>query len=405
MITYRTRTTFGIASLIVREAIKSFLRNNNFEMSAALTFYGFFALIPMLFFVIYLLSNVAVSSQLAIQGIENLTTHMFPQLSNIFMKEVFFLTGYKKMWGIVGFIIVFLAVIPLTDTLRTAFRQTFRAQQETSFIRAQIFNSITVFIMLFLFILLVCAEILYSIISNAFFSEKPYFLIISGFSASLLVATLFLSAFYRTFSPRRIKKVHLFVSSLIIAVLLILTRYLFALFLSINPQYGYVFGSLKMIFVTFIWIYCSFLIIIFGAELIVNAGKKDALLLKGLFLENSRQSFRTLMNKFITTYQEEDVIFREGESGDNMFYILNGSVTVSRKGQTISIIEKGGYFGEMSMLLNTHRTATAIVMESDTQLVSISQNNFDVILSENPNIVLSILKEMTSRLKKTDENI
>ncbi len=309
------------------------------------------------------------------------------------------------MWGIVGFIIVFLAVIPLTDTLRTAFRQTFRVQQETSFIRAQIFNSITVFIMLFLFILLVCAEILYSIISNALFSEEPYLLIISGFFASLLVATLFLSAFYRTFSPRRIKKVHLFVSSLIIAVLLILTRYLFALFLSINPQYGYVFGSLKMIFVTFIWIYCSFLIIIFGAELIVNAGKKDALLLKGLFLENPRQSFRTLMNKFITTYQEGDVIFREGESGDNMFYILNGSVTVSRKGQTISIIEKGGYFGEMSMLLNTHRTATAIVMESDTQLVSISQNNFDVILSENPNIVLSILKEMTSRLKRTDENI
>jgi len=72
MTTYRTRTTFGIASLIVREAIKSFLRNNNFEMSAALTFYGFFALIPMLFFVIYLLSNVAVSSQLAIRGIENL---------------------------------------------------------------------------------------------------------------------------------------------------------------------------------------------------------------------------------------------------------------------------------------------------------------------------------------------
>jgi CRP-like cAMP-binding protein len=158
-----------------------------------------------------------------------------------------------------------------------------------------------------------------------------------------------------------------------------------------------------MIFVIFIWIYCSFLIIIFGAELIVNAGKKDALILKGLFLENSRQSFRTLMNKFITTYQEGDIIFREGKSGDNMFYILNGSV--SRKGQTISIIEKGGYFGEMSMLLNTHRTATAIVMESDTQLVSISQNNFDVILSENPNIVLSILKEMTSRLKKTDDNV
>jgi len=194
-------------------------------------------------------------------------------------------------------------------------------------------------------------------------------------------------------------------ASLTIAVILIFTRHLFALFLSINPHYGFAFGSLKMIFVTFIWIYCSFLIIVFGAELIVNMGKKDALLLKGLFLENSRPAFRKLMNKFITIYQEGEVIFREGEMGSNMFYILNGAVHVTRKGQTISIIKKGGYFGEMSMLLNTPRTATVIANEPDTQLVSISQDNFDVILSENPNIVLSILKEMTARLKTTDENI
>jgi len=401
----KTRNTLGIAFLIIREAVKSFLRNNNFEMSAALTFYGFFALIPMLFFVMYLLSNVAISSQVVIKGIENLTTHMFPQFSNIFMKEVFFLTAYKKMWGIIGFLVVFLAIIPLTDTLRTAFRQTFRVPQETSFFKAQLFNSITVFIILILFILLACVEILYSIVSDFLSFTAPQILIISDYFISLLVTLLFLCVFYRTFAPRKINTVHLLLSSLIIAIILILTRQLFALFLSINPHYGFAFGSLKMVFVTFIWIYCSFLIILFGAELIVNIGKKDALLLKGLFLQESLPAFRSLINKFIRTYQQGDIIFREGEPGDNMFYILNGSVSVNRNEQPISVIKKGGYFGEMSMLLNASRTATVIAMEPDTQLVSISQDNFNVILSENPNIVLSILKEMTSRLKTTDENI
>ena len=57
------------------------------------------------------------------------------------------------------------------------------------------------------------------------------------------------------------------------------------------------------------------------------------------------------------------------------------------------------------MLLNSPRTATIIAAESDTELIRISQGNFDVILSENPKIVLAILKEIALRLKITDESL
>ena len=46
---------------------------------------------------------------------------------------------------------------------------------------------------------------------------------------------------------------------------------------------------------------------------------------------------------------------------------------------------------------------TVKVAEPDTQLVCISKENFEVILQDNPQIVLAILKEMTRRLKKTSQ--
>jgi CRP-like cAMP-binding protein len=56
---------------------------------------------------------------------------------------------------------------------------------------------------------------------------------------------------------------------------------------------------------------------------------------------------------------------------------------------------------EMSMLLSSPRTATATATEPATRLVGLSKKNFELILQDNPQIVLAILKEMTQRLKDT----
>lgn len=97
------------------------------------------------------------------------------------------------------------------------------------------------------------------------------------------------------------------------------------------------------------------------------------------------------------------MVFQEGEKGNMMFYVLSGSVNILKKGQILRVMRKGDYFGEMAMLIDTDRTATAIAVEDDTKLVCISRDNFDVILTENPKVVFAILKEMTMRLKITDD--
>ena len=56
----------------------------------------------------------------------------------------------------------------------------------------------------------------------------------------------------------------------------------------------------------------------------------------------------------------------------------------------------------MAMLLKTPRSATAVVVEAETELVTISSANMDAVLRQNPAVVLSLLEEMARRLKTTD---
>lgn len=86
----------------------------------------------------------------------------------------------------------------------------------------------------------------------------------------------------------------------------------------------------------------------------------------------------------------------------NIVAIKKGAAAIHKGGKTLRVIREGDYFGEIAMLLNAPRTATITVVEPDTRLVCISHDNFEILLRENPTIVLAILKEMSARLKESD---
>jgi membrane protein len=401
----KTSRFFGITTLIVRESVNSFLKNNNFERSAALASYGFFSLIPLLFFVMYVLGNYATSSQAAMRGVESLTVHMFPELNKLIINELQFLTQYKSTWGVIGLVMLLMSIIPFADTLRTAFAEIFKTSTKPSFIRAQIHNIVALFVILALVFAVVVFEIFYTSVTQGLLRNVPLLLTLLDIAVSLAILILFVFAFYRTFLPRKLKLKHLLMGSVVSAVLLILVRFIFSWFLVFNPEYGAVFGSLKAVFIITAWVYSSFLVTLFGAEVMEAIGKNEALLLKDLFLGRSHahRSSKRLMKGFIRNVGADEIIFREGEPGKSMFFILWGAVSIIKKNHVIRVLGDEEYFGEMSMLLNVPRTATAVAIEHDTQLVEISFENFELILRENPSIVLAILKELALRLKITDD--
>ncbi|MCX5811510.1 MAG: YihY/virulence factor BrkB family protein [Proteobacteria bacterium] len=403
----RNNQSAGMFFIVIKESIGSFLGHNNFEMSVALASYGFFSIIPLLFFVAYLFGSYDALSQQVIKGIENLLQHVLPNFNMFTIKEFYFSTSYRITWGFISLSLIFVSLMSVSDSLRTAFLKIFNITREISFLRVQLINIATTMLMLALFIVLVAGEMAYISFARPFIDSIPFLKGSGDVLASLIVTSVCMVMVYIAFPPKRLKACHIVTISIITAILLVTMKNLFTHFLSFNPDYGIAFGSLKTFFIMIIWVYYSFLVILFGAEIIVNIGKKDALLLKKLFLsvENIEKIPERFINRYTRVYNMDDIVFTEGEHGDVMFFIVSGTVSISRKNQIIRTMKRGDYFGEMSMLLNAPRTATVITLEDNTRIVVISQENFETILKESPEVVLTILKEMTLRLKLTNESI
>jgi YihY family inner membrane protein len=399
----KLQTSQSLTELVLKESCKSFLANGNFEISAALATYAFFAIIPLLFFVGYLTVDIAALSQTVMTAVDNFIAHLFPRTEKLITRDLYFFVEHKVTFAVVGIAFLLISVMSLTDTLRTAFIRIFRVEVQLPFVRAQLMNMISALVILLLFVFLVLGEVAYLLVSVRFLRG---YLFVAETVASLIVAFMCMVVFYLTFLPVKLRRVQLLTASFLTASLLVAMRDTFSLFIGFNPEFGLAFGSLKTLFIMIIWVYYAFLVILFGAEVMVHIGKRDALLLRGLFLGDGaiEKPLSVLMRRFGRIYGAGDTVFNEGETGDSMFYIISGSVRIIRSNQVFRVMQKGEYFGEMSMLLNSPRTATVVVAEAETKLIAISRENFDVILRENPTIVLAILKEMTMRLKLTSES-
>ena len=94
-------------------------------------------------------------------------------------------------------------------------------------------------------------------------------------------------------------------------------------------------------------------------------------------------------------YKAGAYIFRQEELGDEMYIILSGQVGVyinSLNGFPISIshLESGDFLGEMSLLEDLPRNASAIA-ETDTTVIAITKNNFQAFICEPSSPDMSII--------------
>jgi len=103
-----------------------------------------------------------------------------------------------------------------------------------------------------------------------------------------------------------------------------------------------------------------------------------------------------------------DVIFHEGDLGTEMYIIQEGQVEIlhlSTDGpRRLALLEKGDFFGEMSILDELPRTATAVAV-SDARLVEIDGATFDEMLRANPEIAIRIMRKLSLRVRRADERL
>ena len=108
-------------------------------------------------------------------------------------------------------------------------------------------------------------------------------------------------------------------------------------------------------------------------------------------------------------YPKNKIIFLEEEEGNELYMILKGSVKIVRISEsgeeiTLAVLQKGDFFGEMSLLDGKPRSAT-VISDEDSILILFNKNNFEKVIEKYPRIALKLLKELTSRLRKADDLI
>ena len=101
--------------------------------------------------------------------------------------------------------------------------------------------------------------------------------------------------------------------------------------------------------------------------------------------------------KFLSHHGKGDYIFREGDEGDEMYIIQTGRVSIHKviagKKAPISVLEKGDFFGEMSILERLPRTADAEALE-DAGLITINSQTFGEMIRSNPEIAVRMLRKV-----------
>jgi CRP/FNR family cyclic AMP-dependent transcriptional regulator len=115
-------------------------------------------------------------------------------------------------------------------------------------------------------------------------------------------------------------------------------------------------------------------------------------------------AMKTEFKKFLRTYGASEIIFEEGSAGAEMFIVYSGRVqlTTNAPGHEVVLGEvgSGDFFGEMSLVDLSPRTATAKAVEDDTRLVAIDQAKFLYMVGQQPAFALTIMHALCRRIRE-----
>lgn len=188
---------------------------------------------------------------------------------------------------------------------------------------------------------------------------------------------------------------------------------LMGLFINVN-RYNLIYGVLSNIIVLLLEVYFFFMLFLFFAQLIFVQQFFDDLLLGELYVLPKREDtnffstlkrilfikpeYLLLKNVNVIHCKKGEFIYKMGDSGMNAYYIVHGSIEISRE-NNISYLEKGSFFGEEACILDQARKEDAIA-NTDVEIVQISGRKFLSLLDKNPAVSKKALAQISTYFSK-----
>ena len=393
----------GVSYFIAKEVLSGCHRHNFLAFNASISFFTLFALIPLILLIFFFLSQWLASSSFALSHLANLTSHLLPEMNERIMNEVYKVSSSKASWGALWIMVLFLAATPLTASLRNGFANILSLPSKNTFFKNKIKDIFSVITIMLLFFIYIFVDI-FLLQASSIFAEyipiikKIYFSSVTSLILLILVVTIFFNLYF----PIKIKKKHLIIGAVLTSLSWYSLSYFFDFFINASSFYGTFFGGMRGLFISLIWLYLNTASLLLGAELIAALHKKEILLLKQLFIIKHIHRYpviNDLMKLFGHKYKKNKVLFNEGDHDQRLFFVIEGEISITKKGRGLETINSGNYFGELSLLNKIPRVASAEVVSDWARIIIISETQMRKILAEDHQVAIYFLSNMARKLQ------
>lgn len=247
---------------------------------------------------------------------------------------------------------------------------------------------------------------------------QPLLLIFKHFIPFLIFVLLIFLA-YRFVPPSRPKTASSFVSAVGCTLTIYIIHILFSKFFSVS-QYNVIYGVLGSLILMVLWVYFSFLLFFFFAELTFVSDSLDVLVLDKMFLLRTNQDLKGkkiekflfnhpkwIFEKYAKRFHAGDIIFHEGDSSRNIYFVEQGSInllhTTDGDDYKIATVRDNRILGATAYLLDESRSTTAVA-ETESLLLVIAPYIFEELLQVNPSFSRDIIHLLCDRIHTVTSN-
>ena len=98
------------------------------------------------------------------------------------------------------------------------------------------------------------------------------------------------------------------------------------------------------------------------------------------------------------------IIFQEGQPGDLMYVVKEGEVDIFIHNQLVETVGPGGVVGEMALIDNSVRSATAIA-RTECKLVPLDESRFNIFVQQIPVFSIQVMRVMADRLRHMNTHL
>lgn len=115
-----------------------------------------------------------------------------------------------------------------------------------------------------------------------------------------------------------------------------------------------------------------------------------------------------LLEKFGRAFRAGDVLFREGDAGDEAFLLQEGRVRLLKRVRTVErslmVLKPGDLFGESALVSGATRSSTAVAL-TDGVVLALAEATFRTLLQNNTAIAGRVLGQLVRRLRELEDQI